>query len=56
MPEDGRLRVGDSVVFGFRIQAFVTRGFTAGISGVRTGAPQVAGIWAANGSAATWPG
>src|SRR5438477_601062 len=28
------VRVGDSVVFGFRIQAFVTRAYTAGISGL----------------------
>ena len=47
--------VGDSVVFGFRIQAFVTRAYTAGISGLAAGAPQVAGIWGANGQATSWP-
>jgi len=46
---------GDSVVFGFRIQAFVTRAFTAGLTGVASGHPQVAGIWAADGSASSWP-
>jgi predicted amino acid racemase len=46
---------GDSVVFGFRIQAFVTRAYTAGISGLDAGTPQVAGIWAASGQATSWP-
>jgi predicted amino acid racemase len=47
--------VGDSVVFGFRIQAFVTRAYTAGISGLAVGAPEVAGIWRADGTATSWP-
>jgi predicted amino acid racemase len=47
--------VGDSVVFGFRIQAFVTRAYTAGISGLAAGAPQVAGIWGSGGQAVSWP-
>jgi predicted amino acid racemase len=47
--------VGDSVVFGFRIQAFVTRAYTAGISGLSAGRPQVAGVWAADGHATSWP-
>jgi predicted amino acid racemase len=46
---------GDSVVFGFRIQAFVTRAYTAGIAGLAEGTPRVAGIWSANGGAASWP-
>jgi predicted amino acid racemase len=54
---DGRpgVSTGDSVVFGFRIQAFVTRAYTAGIAGLAAGRPQVAGIWAAGGQAASWP-
>lgn len=40
---------GDTVVFGFRPQVFVTRGLTAGISGVSAGAPRAAGTWTANG-------
>jgi predicted amino acid racemase len=47
--------VGDSVVFGFRIQAFVTRAYTAGISGLAAGAPQVAGIWGSGGQTVSWP-
>jgi predicted amino acid racemase len=46
--------VGDSVVFGFRAQAFVTRAYTAGIAGVASGRPRVVGIHAANGSATSW--
>ncbi|MET0704052.1 MAG: alanine racemase [Mycobacterium sp.] len=42
-------RTGDSVVFGFRIQAFVTRGYTAGVAGISTGNPTVAGIWSGDG-------
>jgi predicted amino acid racemase len=42
---------GDTVIFGFRPQAFVTRALTAGVTGVRAGAPAVAGVYAADGSA-----
>ncbi|SDY99912.1 Predicted amino acid racemase [Micromonospora pattaloongensis] len=41
---------GDTVIFGFRPQAFVTRALTAGITGVRAGTPAVAGVYAADGS------
>jgi predicted amino acid racemase len=41
---------GDTVIFGFRPQVFVTRALTAGIAGVSTGAPRVVGVWAADGS------
>jgi hypothetical protein len=37
-------------VFGFRPQVFVTRALTAAIAGISTGRPQVAGVWAADGS------
>ena len=42
---------GDTVIFGFRPQVFVTRALTAAISGISTGTPRVEGIWAADGSA-----
>jgi predicted amino acid racemase len=51
----GAADVGDTVVFGFRIQAFVTRAYTAGVAGLSTGDPRLAGIWSADGSSATWP-
>ncbi len=36
---------GDTVICGFRAQAFVTRATVAGLTGVRSGAPAVAGVW-----------
>ena len=36
---------GATVVFGFRVQAFVTRAFVVGIANVSKGQPQVAGVW-----------
>jgi predicted amino acid racemase len=49
------VEVGDTVVFGFRAQAFVTRAYTAGITGIASGRPRVAGIYAADGHEASWP-
>ena len=55
-PTEGRLPApGETVVFGFRVQAFVTRAFTAAIAGVATGRPRVEGIWAAHGGETAWP-
>ena len=36
---------GATVVFGFRVQAFVTRAFVVGLAGVSQDAPRVAGVW-----------
>ena len=47
--------VGDSVVFGFRQQTFVTRAYTAGIRGIASGKPEVATIHDAFGRPADWP-
>ena len=49
------VEVGDTVVFGFRAQVFVTRAYTAGIEGISSGRPRVAGIHAADGHVASWP-
>ncbi|GII97905.1 putative amino acid racemase [Sediminihabitans luteus] len=46
----GTAASGDTVVLGFRSQAFVTRAFTAGITGVASGNPQLAGVWTAEGT------
>lgn len=46
---------GDSVVFGFRGQAFVKRSFVAGVKGIATGAPQVTTIENPYGQVETWP-
>lgn len=48
-------RTGATAIFGFRIQAFVTRAHVAGIRGAATGRPEVDGIWDANGTEARWP-
>lgn len=50
IPPSDRVQVGDTVIFGFRPQVFVTRGLTAAISGISAGTPHVEGIWAADGS------
>jgi predicted amino acid racemase len=56
-PPDGRkIRTGDTVIFGFRIQAFVTRAFIVPIQGVRAGGPRALGVWAGDGCPAPWPG
>lgn len=47
--------VGDTVVFGFRPQTFVTRAYTAGISGLSTGKPVLHAIHDAFGRPADWP-
>ncbi|QPC89372.1 alanine racemase [Mesorhizobium sp. INR15] len=48
-------RVGDSVVFGFRPQAFVTRAYVAGISGISRGAPKLEAIHDSYGHPINWP-
>ena len=52
----GAPEVGDTVVFGFRPQAFVTRAYTVGLSGLATGRPHVHTIHDAFGRPAEWPG
>lgn len=46
---DRSLKVGDSVVFGFRIQAFVTRAHLVPLRGLGTDQPEVVGIWTTQG-------
>lgn len=48
-------RIGDSVVFGFRPQAFVTRAYVAGVTGLSTGKPVLEPIHDAFGRPAAWP-
>ena len=52
----GKLEPGDSVVLGFRPQAFVTRAFVAGVSGLSRGKPAVESICHSSGAKADWPG
>ena len=46
---------GDTAVFGFRGQAFVTRAYVVGVSGVAKGAPGVETIENGFGETAAWP-
>jgi predicted amino acid racemase len=46
---------GDSVVFGFRPQAFVTRAFVAGVAGLSKKKPVVESISHSSGAKAYWP-
>jgi predicted amino acid racemase len=52
---NGRIAVGDTVVFGFRPQAFVTRAYTCGVAGLGGRAPVVGAIHDALGRVADWP-
>jgi predicted amino acid racemase len=47
---------GDSVIIGFRAQAFVTRANTAGVSGISRGEPKVEGIYDGLGNRVDWGG
>ncbi|MGJ8626399.1 MAG: alanine racemase [Sulfitobacter sp.] len=48
-------KTGDSVVFGFRGQAFVTRAYIAGIAGIASGNPTVTTIENIFGQREAWP-
>ena len=50
-----RPETGDSVIFGFRGQAFVTRAYIAGISGISRGTPTVTTIENIFGQREAWP-
>lgn len=47
---------GASVLFGFRIQAFVTRSKVTALTGVQSGRASVAGIWDSHGTPYEWSG
>jgi len=55
-PEGRRLQEGDTVIAGFRIQAFVTRALVVGVKGIGAGNPVVSGIWNVDGAPADWGG
>ena len=55
MIQDAAPQVGDSVVFGFRPQIFVTRAYSVGVAGLSKGAPIVGAIHDAFGRVADWP-
>jgi predicted amino acid racemase len=49
-PEEKKVRTGDTVVFGFRPQAFFTRANVVPISGVSISRPEPVGVYATDGS------
>ncbi|MDO4343684.1 MAG: alanine racemase [Eubacteriales bacterium] len=49
------MKQGDTAVFGFRAQAFVTRAFVVPVVGISRGTPQAAGIFDSDGKAMGWP-
>jgi predicted amino acid racemase len=53
--EAPQAQTGDSVLFGFRPQAFVTRAYTAGVRGIRRDHPEVEGISDSFGRSVAWP-
>jgi predicted amino acid racemase len=54
-PSGKKISVGDTAIFGFRIQAFVTRATIAPIRGVHFGTPEVLGLSNALGSPSLSP-
>lgn len=50
-----RPKAGDTAVFGFRGQAFVTRAYVVGVSGIASGSPKVESIENGFGEAESWP-
>ena len=51
----GKIGVGDTVVFGFRPQIFVTRAYTVGVAGLSDGDAAVGTIHDAFGRSVKWP-
>jgi hypothetical protein len=49
------LETGETALFGFRPQIFVTRALVAPIAGVASGGPRCAGVYAADGHQVVWP-
>ncbi len=49
------LETGETALFGFRAQIFVTRALVAPISGVASGSPRCDGVYASDGHPISWP-
>lgn len=55
-PNEGKpAHTGDTVIFGFRAQAFITRAYVVPISGIASGESKVEGIWFTDGRKIDWP-
>ena len=53
--ENDDVRQGDTVIFGFRAQTFVTRAYMVPVSGLKEGKPIVEGIYSVDGRKVGWP-
>ncbi|MDR1137669.1 MAG: alanine racemase [Synergistaceae bacterium] len=53
--KDVRVATGDTVVLGFRAQAFVRRAWIVAVGGVKKGTPYVEGIYNTEGARSAWP-
>jgi len=52
-PHRGKpIHTGDTVIFSFRAQAFITRAYIVPVSGISQGTPKVEGIWTPHGQLA----
>ncbi|MCK5130299.1 MAG: alanine racemase [Clostridiales bacterium] len=49
------IKQGDTVIFGFRVQAFVTRGYVVPVKGIQSGNPEIKGVWNIEGRRIGWP-
>jgi len=49
------MKEGDTVIFGFRAQTFVTRAYMVPVSGISKGKPIVHGCWTTDGRKTGWP-
>lgn len=52
---DQDVRVGDTAVFGFRAQMFVTRAYVVPVSGISGNQPKVEGVFSTDGRKMGWP-
>lgn len=53
--KEQKINVGDTVVFGFRAQMFVTRAYVVPVSGISKNEPKVEGIYFTDGRRVGWP-
>lgn len=53
--ESDTVHIGDSVIFGFRIQAFITRAYVVPVSGISSGDALVQGVFTTGGRKVNWP-
>lgn len=53
--KEQKVNVGDTVIFGFRAQMFVTRAYVVPVSGISRNEPKVEGIYFTDGRRVGWP-